>query len=268
MVEAPGKAFEVIRSVFQFCAARFLLLALPAILASACATSYDSRGVYYKVRMGDSVWRIASTHRVDVQELAEFNNIMDPNDVRPGMKLYIPKRQKKAAFKKLPFGQTVGTERRPSKKYSRRKNEAYSKPIQLYRGRFEWPVDGRLSSLFGLRNGTRHDGIDIAASQGTPIRASAAGRVVYEGSMRGYGKLILLRHPDDFFTAYAHNRVNRVRKGQSVKQGELIAEVGRTGRATGPHLHFEIRHGQTARNPLFFLPEKKGAVSRGAGARR
>lgn len=245
----------------------FLLAALAALCLSGCATSYDARGVYYKVRMGDSVWRIASTHRVDVQELAEYNNILDPNDVQPGMKLYIPPREKRTSFKKLPFGQSVGSAR-PEKKHGRKRDDSYSKPIQTFRGRFDWPVDGRVTSLFGLRNGSRHDGIDIGAPQGTPIRAAAAGRVVFVGQMRGYGNLVLLRHPDDFFTAYSHNRANKVKKGQAIKKGEVIADVGRTGRATAPHLHFEIRHGQTARNPLFFLPEKKGAAGGGSRAAR
>ena len=77
--------------------------------------------------------------------------------------------------------------------------------------------------------------------------------------MRGYGNLVLLKHGDDFFTVYAHNSVNLVKKGKRVKRGETIAKVGRTGRATGPHLHFEVREGTKARNPLFFLP-KKGRV--------
>ena len=137
---------------------------------------------------------------------------------------------------------------------------SYTKSIKIYRGRFKWPIKGgRVTSLYGMRNGRRHDGIDISAKQGTPLYASAAGKVAFSGKMRGYGNIILIRHKDDFFTAYAHNRKNGVRKGQTVKQGQQIGTVGRTGRASGPHVHFEIRHGQTARNPLFFLPERKGA---------
>ena len=239
------------------------------VVVSSCATSYDQRGVYYKVRMGESIWRVASIHGVDVQELAEFNNILDPNDVQPGTKLYIPPKSKKGGYKKLPFGTSVaGGERKPSK-YARRKGgDDYTKPIQLYRGRFDWPVDGKVSSLFGLRNGQRHDGVDISAPSGTPIYAAADGKVVFAGQMRGYGNLVLIRHPDDFFTAYAHNSKNRVKKGQPVKKGAHIADVGRTGRATGSHLHFEIRHGQTARNPIFFLPENRAVASRASRAAR
>ena len=232
---------------------------------AGCATSFDKRGRYHRVRSGESIWRIASVYRVDVQQLAEYNNVFDPGDVQPGMHLYIPQRPRRTSFKKLPFeGELKKAQLRKKKKPRKRsrKSNAYSKPIKVYRGRFIWPVNGKLTSRFGIRNGRRHDGIDIAAKQGTPIRASAAGRVVFSGKMRGYGNLILVRHKDDFFTAYAHNRVNKVRKGQWVKRGQLVAKVGRTGRASGAHLHFEIRHGQTARNPLFFLPERKGALAR------
>lgn len=223
------------------------------LLASfaACATSYDKRGVYHKVRSGDSIQRVAKIYRVDVQQLAEFNNILGPRDVKPGMKLYIPPRKRSASFKRLPFG----SGRQVSKSRSGKRGPRYSSTIQTYRGRFVWPTKGRLTSPFGMRSGRRHDGIDIAAPSGTPIKAAAAGKVVFSGSMRGYGKLILIRHKDNMFTAYSHNKTNKVKKGQKVKQGQLIASVGRTGRASGNHVHFEIRHGQTARNPIFFLPD-------------
>jgi lipoprotein NlpD len=240
-----------------------LALALLASFA-ACATSYDKRGVYHKVRSGESPERIAKIYRVDLQELAEFNNILKPTDIRPGARLYIPAKKRRASFKKLPFGD--GARVASSGKRGRGRRPArYSNKIRTYRGRFIWPVSGKLTSRFGMRNGRRHDGIDVSAPSGTSIKAAAAGRVVFSGSMRGYGKLILIRHKDNMFTAYAHNRTNKVKKGQNVKKGQLIAKVGRTGRASGNHLHFEIRHGQTARNPLFFLPARastKRAIAR------
>jgi murein DD-endopeptidase MepM/ murein hydrolase activator NlpD len=240
-----------------------ILMAVICGLAG-CATSFDKRGRYHRVRSGESIWRIASVYRVDVQQLAEYNNVFNPNDVQPGMHLYIPPRPRRVGYKKLPFGGQLKVAETSKKRRARKrkKGEDYNKPIRVYRGRFVWPVNGKVTSPFGVRNGQRHDGIDISAKQGTPIRAAAAGRVVFSGKMRGYGNLILVRHKDDFFTAYAHNRVNKARKGQWVKQGQSIAQVGRTGRASGAHLHFEIRNGQTARNPLFFLPERKGALAR------
>jgi lipoprotein NlpD len=102
-----------------------------------------------------------------------------------------------------------------------------------------------------------HDGIDIGAKEGTPVYAAAAGEVVYSDQrLSGYGKLIIVRHSQDMFTAYAHNQRNLVRKGDRVKKGDVIARVGKTGRASGSHLHFEVRRGSTPVDPLAYLPRK------------
>lgn len=224
---------------------------------AACATSFDKRGRYHRVRSGESIWTIARAYRVDVQDLAEFNNVFDPNDVQPGRHLYIPEKEEKPAFKQLPLDEDDG-EKVERRRHGRKKrdDDSYTKQIKTFHGQFIWPVKGKVNSPFGVRNGRRHDGIDISAKQKTPIKAAADGRVVFGGRMRGYGNLILIRHKDNFFTAYAHNDKNRIKKGQTVKKGQVIGTVGRTGRTTGSHLHFEIRHGQKARNPLFFLPER------------
>jgi murein DD-endopeptidase MepM/ murein hydrolase activator NlpD len=121
--------------------------------------------------------------------------------------------------------------------------------------RFEWPVpDGVVTSGFGKRNRKFHDGIDISAAVGTGVYAAAGGEVVYSGALRGYGNVIILRHGDGYTTVYAHNQNNYVRERQWVRRGDLIATVGRTGRTTGPNLHFEIRKDDVARNPLYLLP--------------
>lgn len=114
-----------------------------------------------------------------------------------------------------------------------------------------WPVRGKLASKFGTRRGRGvHEGIDILAKQGTPVRAAAAGRVRLSGWMRGYGNLIILEHERDLETRYAHLRRSLVRKGDRVERGQVIGEVGRTGNATTSHLHFEVRERAHARNPL------------------
>jgi len=119
-----------------------------------------------------------------------------------------------------------------------------------------WPVNGGIvTSRFGNRRGRHHDGIDISAKRGTPIKAASSGKVVYAGRLSGYGNLIILKHRKNLFTAYAHADSNKVSKGDKVRQGAIIATVGRTGRASGPHLHFEVRDKTKARNPLFFLPK-------------
>ncbi len=117
-----------------------------------------------------------------------------------------------------------------------------------------WPTAGVITSGFGWRWGRMHQGLDIAAASGTPIYAAARGVVTYAGWSGGYGNLVEIAHTDGSITRYGHNRRNLVRKGQRVNQGEQIAEMGSTGRSTGPHLHFEVHTaGQGAVNPLSHL---------------
>ncbi len=125
--------------------------------------------------------------------------------------------------------------------------------------RFIWPVPSskRVSSKFGKRRGRHHDGVDIPAVTGTHIVASASGTVAVAGKMRGYGKVIVIKHADGYHPVYAHNSKHFVRKGQSVSQGEVIGRVGSTGRSTGPHLHFEIRRKNRVRNPAYYLARLK-----------
>ena len=219
------------------------LISLASLLA--CATAYDRRGIYHRVRKGDSIWKLAKYYHVSVQDLAEWNNIHDPTEITEGLKLYIPRDKSKKAKK-----------HRKSAKRSKSKGKE-KENIEFDRSKFIWPVHGVLFSNFGIRRGRRHDGIDISAKSGTPISAAAKGKVVFNGRMRGYGNMIIIKHRDRFFTVYAHNSSNAVKKGQKVERGDLIGYVGRTGRASGPHVHFEVRQGQVARNPMFFLPSEK-----------
>ncbi|MFM7383286.1 MAG: peptidoglycan DD-metalloendopeptidase family protein [Microcystaceae cyanobacterium] len=121
-----------------------------------------------------------------------------------------------------------------------------------------WPARGVLTSGFGRRWGRMHKGIDIAAPVGTPIFASAPGEVIAAGwNSGGFGNLVKIRHYDGSVTYYAHNSRILVRPGQIVAQGEQVAEMGSTGRSTGPHLHFEIRpNGEDAINPIALLPQR------------
>ncbi|MBD2060739.1 M23 family metallopeptidase [Funiculus sociatus GB2-A5] len=121
--------------------------------------------------------------------------------------------------------------------------------------RYIMPARGTLTSGYGRRWGRMHKGIDIAAPIGTPIFAAASGVVVYAGwNSGGYGNLIDIQHADGSVTRYAHNNRLLVREGETVEQGQLISEMGSTGRSTGPHLHFEIRpQGKAAVNPTALL---------------
>ena len=123
-----------------------------------------------------------------------------------------------------------------------------------------WPVDGQVTSKFGPRGASFHDGLDIASPLGTPILAAASGEVIYNGALRGYGNIVIVRHRDGYVTVYAHTQKNLVQEGESVRRGQAIARVGQTGRASGPHVHFEVRKDNLARNPLRYLPEDRRTV--------
>jgi murein DD-endopeptidase MepM/ murein hydrolase activator NlpD len=120
---------------------------------------------------------------------------------------------------------------------------------------FIWPVRGNITSKFGRRGQTFHDGIDISAEEGSPIVAVEDGEVIYDDQLRGYGNLIIIRHASGFVSVYSHNKRNLVREGQKVSRGDVIGEVGSTGRVSAPHLHFEIRKDNVAKDPLSYLPQ-------------
>lgn len=121
---------------------------------------------------------------------------------------------------------------------------------------FTWPVkQGSISSYFGKRRKDFHDGIDIKALRGTPVYAARAGKVIYSGRrIKGYGNMIVIKHDDQMASVYAHNQKNTVKKNQLVTQGQMIGYVGATGKATGAHLHFEIRKLEYPEDPLLYLP--------------
>ncbi len=131
-------------------------------------------------------------------------------------------------------------------------------PSSSFNG-YIWPAQGTFTSGYGWRWGRMHKGIDIAAPIGTPIIAAASGEVISAGwSSGGYGNLVKLRHQDGSVTLYAHNNRIYVRKGQKIKQGQQIAEMGSTGFSTGPHLHFEIRlNGSISVNPIAYLSRRR-----------
>jgi murein DD-endopeptidase MepM/ murein hydrolase activator NlpD len=122
-------------------------------------------------------------------------------------------------------------------------------------GRFIWPVNGKIISGFGRRTtGLHNDGINIAAEPGAPVKAADGGVVVYDGNeLVAYGNLLLVRHPNGFVTAYAHNKKLLVKRGDTVRQGQTIALVGSTGDVDRPQLHFEIRKGERAVDPSRYL---------------
>lgn len=120
--------------------------------------------------------------------------------------------------------------------------------------RFIWPLQGVVSSEYGRRWGTFHNGIDIRAPFGARIKAAKSGKVIYSGHEDGYGNVVILYHGRGLSTVYAHASKLIVRKGERVQKGKTIARVGSTGRSTGSHLHFEIRRFEEPQNPVDYLP--------------
>lgn len=118
-----------------------------------------------------------------------------------------------------------------------------------------WPLhDNRVNSSFGRRWGRRHHGVDLKARIGTPVLAALPGKAIYAGGeIRGYGRIVILKHARGLATVYAHNSEFRVQAGQFVEQGQVIALSGASGRVSGPHLHFEVRDHGKALNPARLL---------------
>jgi murein DD-endopeptidase MepM/ murein hydrolase activator NlpD len=176
------------------------------------------------------------------QELARINGIKDAGQIRIGQRIFIP-----GATQPLPVETITPMETAPAA-------PASPDPAPGFEP-FLWPVQGTINSGFGPRGLSFHDGIDIAAPEGTPIKAIEDGEVIYSNDLRGYGNMVILRHAGGFVSVYAHNESNLVREGQSVVRGEIVARVGSTGRVSGPHLHFEIRKNNAAQDPLRYLPQ-------------
>ena len=212
-------------------------------------------GGYHVVRKGEDIYRIAKMYDVNIIDLVEYNKLSNL-DIKTGQKLFLIKSDTDYAMS------SETKEKQPEKKQIGREEK---KTVQLEKAitdklitkRYELilPVEGEVTSEFGLRNGKPHKGIDISAPVGTPIYAVMDGKVVYNGTQRGYGNVIILEHRNYIMTVYAHNEANLVRIGEKVKQGQPIASLGQTGTASGPHLHFEYRIQGKAIDPRKVLPQ-------------
>lgn len=227
-------------------------------------------GCYHTVQRGQTIYRISQYYNVPQEVIIEANGIKDVTRLRVGQVLFIPGGRQMASNQtsvpdvppsRIPPTPSPTPSQTPSSPPSRipspeepqEEPPAECAPGQLT---FIWPLNGELSSTFGMRNGRHHDGIDLRNAIGTSIHAVADGVVIYADRLGGYGLIVILKHEGNFKTVYAHNSRNLVKKGDMVKQGDVIAELGNSGNATGPHLHFEIRCGQKAVDPLIYLPNR------------
>ncbi len=199
-----------------------------------------TKEVYHVVERHQTLYRICKTYRVDLKEVASLNRIADPSKIETGQRIFIPGAKK--VLKVEIYIDDVAAEQAETAKTAYKKLD------------FIWPVEGKISNPFEEAESRRHQGIDISSAMGTPIKASNAGKVIYSNNgIKGYGNLIILRHSEEYVTVYAYNQVNLVEEGTWVEKGQIIGKVGQTGKATGPHLHFEIRKNNKALDPLLFL---------------
>ena len=221
-------------------------------------TSNWSKDVH-TVKRGDTLYSIAWQYGKDVRILADWNNISPPYTIYPKQKIALqnPSKIKNqntrvAVNKSLPSKKkSTRLKRRTNKNETRvAKNNSRSKRVQ-----WRWPTDGKVISQFSASDPGRK-GIDIAGRTGQAVYAAADGEVVYSGSgLRGYGELIIIKHNEAFFSAYAHNRRLLASEKKKVKKGERIADMGSTG-SDQVMLHFEIRRNGVPVNPNYYLPKR------------
>jgi len=214
-------------------------------------------GIFYKFKAGDTAQKVAATYKVQIDRIKKVNPTVDLNSLKTGSELFIPGARIEAADTKETKNKTVN--RTNNNKQDSKSSNNKNVNIESSSGGYKWPVAGKITSPYGWRRHpiTRrndfHSAIDIKAQHGVPIKASKGGKVAYSGWMSGYGQVVVIEHAGGYSTYYGHCSSLLVSKGQSVSTGEIIARVGATGRATGSHLHFELRHGNRPLNPLSHL---------------
>lgn len=206
-------------------------------------------GLSVKIAKGQTLTALAKKYGVAEQTIRMANRLDDKMVPKAGEEIFVPG-----------ASQTVAVYRGSSSGggASRKAPEIAKAPTGAA-GRFSWPLRGKISSPFGWRRHpigkvrSFHTGVDIRSPRHTPIRAARGGQVIFAGWMNGYGRAVVIRHDGAYTTLYAHAQTLKVRKGENVTKGTVIATVGTSGRSTGPHLHFEVRVNNKPTNPMSFL---------------
>lgn len=227
-----------------------LALALAGAGLSGCASGGPRRGSYHTLQPGETIYAVARRSGVSVDAIVCANRIDDVHQLRVGTRLWIPEGEAPEPGP-APRPASGGSCAPVSAELRRSRQERARSEADVA---FEWPLRGPLTTCFGERHSRPHEGIDIQVPEGTPVRAAEAGRVIYSDRMGAYGNLVVVKHAGGYTTLYAHNRRNRVSKGDFVEKGEVIADSGATGNATGPHLHFELRRERRPEDPALYLP--------------
>ena len=243
-----------------------ILLAGYLLLITACAPT----GIYHTVQPGQTLYRIAKTYDVDENRLARINRIKDPTQLKVSQRLFIPgvaQRRKVpasvATAKSAPpkvVSAPAAIQKKPVTTQSppAAKNPSLSSSVPAVKpakGTFIWPVKGKVLNKFGTQGQNVYKGIEIDVPKGTVVVAAASGKVIYSGNaIPGYGNLVILEHSDSYFSVYGYNHKTLVKSDDHVGQGERIALSGLPPNGQSARLHFEIRKGKSAVNPILYLP--------------
>jgi len=247
----------------------FLLVLFISLFLSGCTS-----GVYHTVKPGQTLYRISHTYRIDEDYLARVNGIGNPSQLSVGTRIFVPgarrvlyvpvvkthststKKVRTASTKKTPKKSKVvrkTTSNKPAPKPAKKRSPtSHATTLKT----LQWPLKGKVLKQFSSRAkpGSGH-GIEIAARAGSTVRAAEAGKVIYSGDgVNGYAFLVIVQHENNLFTVYGFNRKNLVKQGDFVSRGEKIALSGTPPAGGQPRLHFEVRKGKKAVNPMNYLP--------------
>jgi len=267
-VPAPALAAPAVKQVAA------APVAAPAVAAAPASVHFVNRG--------DTLMNIARRNHVPVAELAKANSLAPTATLKPGQKINVPGTraaaapalaaatpaavaaapiaapapvQKLAAVEPVQKARLAQTNTTPEEVAAESPVKAADATATGALPTFRWPVRGRVVTGYGAKtNGKQNDGINVAVPEGTPVKAAEDGVVAYSGNeLKGYGNLILVRHSNGYVTAYAHASELMVKRGETIKRGQIIAKSGQSGEVGSPQLHFEIRKGSSPVDPLQFL---------------
>ncbi len=253
-------------------------------------------GVYHRVKKGETLWGIAKAYNTDILDLLVVNKIKQADTIEADSVIFIPGadhveesatpaeppeqapaaavkektkpagpvREKPQPVKEAvkspaaPPAAKAATKARPRNRTQEQASAASELgQLDAGRSRFIWPLRGPVAAKFGIQpNGQKCNGIRIAAREGTPVKASAPGEIIFASPIKYYGETIIIKHGRHYLTVYAFLKSKRAKVGDHVKKGEQIALLGRPENNNGkPYLHFEIRQNHKPKNPLFYLPQ-------------
>jgi len=248
----------------------------PAAPASTVAAAVGAPASVHVVNRGDTLLSVARRNHVSAAELAKVNGLDPQAKLKLGTKLTVPGAKSAAvipaaapavgaapaapATRMAAMAPDTQQRARLAQATTTPEDTTVETPVKAAEATgalptFRWPVRGKVITAYGAKaNGKANDGINLAVPEGTPVKAAEDGVVTYSGNeLKGYGNLVLVRHANGYVTAYAHASELLVKRGDTIKRGQIIAKSGQSGEVGSPQLHFEIRKGSTPVDPLQFL---------------